>query len=438
MRADVDIAIVGAGAAGLASGIFAAQTRPDLKIALLDGTRTIGAKILVSGGGRCNVTNEQVSPSDFHAPQRIVAQILRRFDEHTTRSWFESLGVRLKTEPSGKIFPVSDRARTVLEALLHRCQELGISIRTRQRVKEISPTKNEFLIFHEGGQMRARRVIMATGGQSLPKSGSDGHGWAIARQLGHTVTPTYPGLVPLVLDEKFFHRGLSGISHTATVTTRVGGKTLDRRTASLLWTHFGVSGPVILDASRFWTISQGQAKTAQVYLSFLPETTFEDVDQWLSDAARAPGKKRVLTFLTEHLPNRVAKTICTFVGKGQHLPPNDRPLDSTPYDIGTLPLNKLPRLQRRGLAQVLTGLSLPVVGTRGWNFAEVTAGGVPLSEVNPRSMLSRIVPGLYLIGEILDCDGRIGGFNFQWAWTTGFIAGCSSSSNLEPIVDEVY
>ncbi|MDX1411383.1 MAG: NAD(P)/FAD-dependent oxidoreductase, partial [Nitrospirales bacterium] len=184
MSSDFDIAIVGAGAAGLAAGIFAAQTRPHLRIGLCDGARAIGAKILVSGGGRCNVTNERVTASDFHAPRRIVERILRRFDEHDTVGWFESMGVRLKLEPTGKLFPDTNKARTVLETLVRRCHELGVMLMTQHRVKKIAPTPNGFQIFHEEGHVNARQVIMATGGQSLPKSGSDGHGWSMVRKLG--------------------------------------------------------------------------------------------------------------------------------------------------------------------------------------------------------------------------------------------------------------
>ena len=430
MGTDFDIAIVGAGAAGLAAGIFAAQTRPHLNIAFLDGARTIGAKILVSGGGRCNVTHKRVTSADFHAPRRIVEKILRRFDVHETVGWFESLGVPLKQEPTGKLFPVSNKARTVLEALLHRCHELGVPVIHQHRVKEIAPTPQGFQIFHEGGHVNARQVIMATGGQSLPKSGSDGHGWSMARQLGHTVASSFPALVPLVFQNTFFHCVLSGISHEAALTTRVGGAIVDHRAGSLLWTHFGVSGPVVLDASRFWAIANGQGRQAMVSLSFFPGKTFEHVDRWLSEAARLPGNKRVLTILSQHIPNRVVKALCTYVESSHTIPSNERQPGARSCDIGTMALNKLPRPQRRALAQALTNLPLPVVGTRGWNYAEVTAGGIPLAEVNPHSMTSRKVPGLYLIGEMLDCDGRIGGFNFQWAWTTGHIAGCHAAQSL--------
>jgi len=349
--------------------------------------------------------------------------------------WFESMGVPLKQEPTGKLFPVSNKARTVLEALLGRCNELGVTLMTQHRAKEIAPTQTGFQILHEGGQLNARRVIMATGGQSLPKSGSDGHGWSIVRQMGHTVTATYPALVPLVLHDTFFHRGLSGISHNAILTTRVGGVLVDRRTGSLLWTHFGVSGPVVLDASRFWAIANGQTEKAVVSVSFFPDKNFEEVDHWLSNAARLPGNKTVLTLLSQHLPNRTVKALCAHVGDLTMAPSNQQQSEVRPRDFGAIPLNQVPRPQRRALTQVLTDLPLPVVGIRGWNYAEVTAGGIPLNEVNPVSMASRKVPDLYLIGEMLDCDGRIGGFNFQWAWTTGYIAGCSAAHSLGAISD---
>ena len=433
MASKIDIAIVGAGAAGLAASIFACETNPNIKVALFDGARTIGAKILVSGGGRCNVTNVQVTPVDFQAPRGIVGRILKRFDEQATVRWFDSMNVPLKEEPTGKLFPVSNKARTVLDALLGRCKELGAQMMLDHRVKEITPTNDGFEIMHEKGEFMACRVIMATGGQSLPKSGSDGHGWSIAQRLGHTVTPTYPALVPLLLEDSFFHSGLSGISHEATITTRVKGKIVDQRTGSLLWTHFGVSGPVVLDASRFWVIATGQGHPSTVSINSIPGKTFKEVERWISDAARHPGRKTVQAFLSQQLPNRVVQAICTYAGESRR----GQSLENTPtgwsVDVGGTAINKLPRAQRQALTETLTNLSLPVIGNRGWNHAEVTTGGIPLQEVNPQSMASRKVAGLYLIGEMLDCDGRIGGFNFQWAWSTGYIAGSSVAKELKTI-----
>lgn len=414
MSSDFDIAIIGAGAAGLTSAIFAAERNPDLSIALLDSAKTIGAKILVSGGGRCNVTNQRVKASDFHGRRKFIDRILRRFDEHATVRWFDSLGVPLQTEASGKLFPVSQKARTVLNALLHRCQTLGVSLLTEHLVEHLTKQEDEFLIQHAKGTLRAKRVILATGGRSLPKTGSDGSGWTLVQGLGHTVTPTYPALVPLLLDPSFFHATLSGISHEVMLTTTIAGKMIDRRTGSLLWTHFGISGPVVLDTSRFWVQAHAQGEDVHLHLNCFPQTPNENIEKWFMQAAARPGRKTILALLAERLPTRVATRL----------------LDIQSPELTHTPINLLSKGRRRQLVQTLTDLVLPVIECRGWNFAEVTAGGVPLEEIHPNSMASKILPGLYVIGEMLDCDGRIGGFNFQWAWATGYLAGCQAALDL--------
>jgi predicted Rossmann fold flavoprotein len=407
MPQQADIAIIGAGAAGLAAAIFAAETNSSLRITLLDSAKTIGSKILVSGGGRCNVTNQQVTASDFHGDRKVIDRILRRFDENAAIQWFDALGVQLHTEITGKLFPVSNKARTVLDALLDRCQQLSVTLLTQHQVQSITHKKSEFSIQHSQGILQARHVIMSTGGRSLPKTGSDGSGWALVQHLGHTVTATSPALVPLLLDDAFFHANLSGISHEVMLTTRVNNHITDRRTGSLLWTHFGVSGPGVLDASRFWVQATKQGQDVQLLLNCFPQSTHKEIVNWLVQAAALPGSKTVQTLLAERLPSRVVTCMAQFLEP----------------DLSRTAVNLLQKNIRNKLVHTLTNLSLPVIGSRGWNFAEVTAGGVPLKEINPSTMESKTVPGLYLIGEMLDCDGRIGGFNFQWAWTTGYLAG---------------
>ncbi|MDT7041126.1 NAD(P)/FAD-dependent oxidoreductase [Candidatus Nitronereus thalassa] len=429
MPANHDIVIIGAGAAGLTAAIFAAETNNNLSIVLLDGARTIGSKILVSGGGRCNVTNAYVTPSDFHAPASVILRILQRFDERATVKWFESLDVQLKEEPTGKLFPTSNKARTVLNALMHRCQELGIQIHTNHRVQSITPTNTGFCLQSTEGKLTAQQVIMATGGKSLPKSGSDGQGWSMAKNLGHSVSPPFPALVPLVLADTFIHTSLSGISHQAQLLTRVNGKVVDRRVGSLLWTHFGISGPVVLDASRFWIMANEHKQDVRVFLSCLPQKTTKEVDDWLALASQHSGRKTVGSILGQQLPSRLVEALCE-LAIAQDKRTSPKPINGNIADnLACTALNQLPYLTRKALTQIFTNLPVPVIGHRGWNFAEVTAGGVPLGEINPRTMMSRLIPGLYLIGEMLDCDARIGGFNFQWAWSTGFIAGYSASKN---------
>lgn len=407
---EADLAVIGGGAAGLASAIFAAGAAPaGFRIVVLDGARTLGAKILVSGGGRCNVTHYQVTPRDFIGSQNIVRNILAAFDVPATVRWFASLGVELKREPTGKLFPVSDSARTVLSALVRRCQELRVELRTSSRVAEVVPASNVapcFQVAHERGSLRCARVIVCTGGRSLPRSGSDGSGWEILRSLGHTITPTHAALVPLVLAPQMFHAELSGIAQDVELSVLIEGKRIDHRTGSLLWTHFGISGPVAMDASRHWTIAQESGRRPGMQCNLLPGETFDGVEQWLTQLAASAPRVSVLSHLAGRLPERVAGALLRHVG----------------IDPATA-AGQLPRDSRRTLVHGVTALSLPVVQHRGWNYAEVTAGGVPLGEINYRTMQSRKVPGLYLAGEVLDCDGRIGGFNFQWAWATAHLAG---------------
>lgn len=410
MLQSADIAIIGGGAAGLAAAIFSAEAAGGGKrIVILDGAKTLGAKILISGGGRCNVTHDEVSPDDFNGSHPVVRNILAAFPVPAAVAWFASMGVLLKREATGKLFPVTDSARTVLDALLRRCSELGVVIQCGCRVKGVSAPSEEnqrFVIEHDGGISDAARIIMATGGKSLPRSGSDGSGWEIVRRLGHSVTPTCAALVPLVLDEQMFHAGLAGIAHEVQLQTFANEQMIDRRRGSLLWTHFGISGPGVMDASRHWVLAQEAGAKPRMECNLLPTENFETVDRWLVEMAATRATLSVTSALATKLPERVAKAIVVHAG----------------IDPATV-CGQLSRQARRALVLCLTALSLPIVRHRGWNYAEVTAGGVPLDEINYRTMESRKVPGLYLVGEMLDCDGRIGGFNFQWAWATGHLAG---------------
>ena len=414
-----DLVVVGGGAAGLAAAIFAAETAPaGFRIVVLDGAKTLGAKILVAGGGRCNVTHHEVRPGDFNGSQHVVRNVFSAFDVAATVRWFASLGVELKREPTGKLFPTSNSARTVLRALLDRCDALGVTLLTSSRVTRIVPPSDadrSFQILYAGGVLHCGRVIVATGGRSLPRSGSDGSGWEILRELGHTVTPTHAALVPLVLPPQMFHAALAGVSQEVELSVFAGGKRIDQRTGSLLWTHFGISGPVVMDASRHWTVAFDTGVVPTLRCNLLPGQSFQQVEQWLIQSMTNRPKASMLTHLSQRFTERMAAVLLRHAG----------------IDPATV-ASQLTREARRTLVHALTALVLPVERHRGWNYAEVTAGGVPLSEMDFRTMQSRKVPGLYLAGEVLDCDGRIGGFNFQWAWATGYLAGRAAAGGNAP------
>jgi predicted Rossmann fold flavoprotein len=401
-----DVVVVGGGAAGLATAIFAKRRRPDRSVLVLDGARTLGAKILVSGGGRCNVTNRVVTEADFHGgSSRFVRRVLRAFRVAQVISFFEALGVALHEEEGGKLFPDSNRARTVLDALLSEAGRRGVRLLPGHRVVSLERRDGSFLVGTADRGLIARRVVLATGGLSLPKSGSDGVGLRLASSLGHSLVPTTPALVPLVL-EGDFHRPLSGVSQPVELTVRVAGKIAARISGPLLWTHFGVSGPAVLDASRFWCRARLEGKEAAITAALLPGTEFRAAEARFRSAASERPRQRLGSVLGSMLPMSVATAV----------------LDRMELR-GEMPMGQLARDERKRLAHALLEWPLPVSTSRGYSYAEVTAGGVPLDEVDSATMHSRSCPGLYLVGEILDVDGRIGGFNFQWSWSTGFVAG---------------
>jgi predicted Rossmann fold flavoprotein len=406
----LDVAIIGAGAAGLAAAIFAARRGPAARIAVFDGARSPGAKILVSGGSRCNVTNVTVTDEDFNGGRpAIIRQILRAFPAAAAAAWFSDLGVPLHEEAHGKLFPDSHRARDVLEALLGEVARLGVDLRADHRVQDVAPTGSGFRIETSQGPWTSRLLVLATGGLALPKTGSDGAGYQFAVRLGHTLVPTTPALVPLVVDAtapRQFHARVMGVAHAARLSLRSGHAAIRHIDGSLLWTHIGISGPATLDASRHWLRARLDGVPAALTASLLPADRFESLEaRWLEMAARQP-RATVARALGAMLPQSLAEAAIAAI----NLPA-----------AGTLAA--LTRDARRRLIHALLAWPIAVADSRGYTHAEVTAGGVTLTEIDPRTMASRVCPGLYLVGEILDVDGRLGGFNFQWAWSTARVAG---------------
>jgi predicted Rossmann fold flavoprotein len=374
---------------------------------VLDGAHRLGAKILVSGGSRCNVTNARVTDADFWGGRRTaIRRVLRGFTVAETVAFFNELGVPLHEEHDGKLFPNTNRSRDVLNALVTAAIGAGVTIVTDARVLDVLKRDSGFRVVTSAGEVHTPKIVLATGGRSLPKSGSDGAGFEIARHLGHTIVPTTPALVPLLLDpERSIHRELSGVAHDAELTLWTDGAVEIRLRGSLLWTHFGISGPVTLDISRHWLRAARELRRASLTLSFCPGQTFEDLDHWWTASASERPHAQVVTQLATLVPASVAAALAR-----QAAIPNETTLAH------------LPRESRRRLSHALVNSPLSVIGDRGYTYAEATAGGVSLDEIDPSTMRSRVCGGLWLVGEILDVDGRIGGFNFQWAWSSARVA----------------
>ena len=411
MRSDLDlpIAILGAGAAGLLAAIFAAS-RGDRRVLLLERTRDGGRKILVSGGGRCNVLPSAVDPGRFvtGSSPNTLRKILSSWPLPEQRRFFEEeAGIPLALEAeTGKLFPVSNHSREVRDQLVALAQRRGVEIRFAAVAADLEPPGGDrpWTVCVEGGEaIPASAVIVATGGLSLPGTGSDGAGFGIARRLGHTVHPTYPALTPLTLDPPRY-APLAGIS--GAVTLRAPGP---QRTATahggFLFTHRGYSGPAVLDLSHLAVRSRLAGGPPQ---PFFVQWTELDAAAWDRLLRESPGTAAGL--LRRHLPDRLADALLA-----------DSGVD------GARSLAQLRREERRRLVAALTHHPLPWTGDEGYRKAEVTGGGVALSEIDPRTMESRLHPGLFLCGEILDAFGPIGGYNFLWAWATGRAAGLGAA-----------
>jgi len=377
----------------------------------LDGARHLGAKILVSGGSRCNVTNTRVTDADFWGGRRtVIRRVLRGLSVVQTVAFFREIGVTLHEEEDGKLFPDSNRARDVLNALVGAARDVGVTIVTGARVRAVEASGEQagpgFHVSTTEGALGARRVVLATGGRSLPKSGSDGAGFEIARHLGHSIVPTTPALVPLLLDQRdTLHRELTGVAHDVELTLWTQNAVDVRLRGSLLWTHFGISGPVALNMSRHWLRVKLERRNAELTLSFCPDWTFEDVERWWVARTRERPQSSISTALSSLTPASVAHALLGRLGLRT---------ETT--------LAHLSREDRRTLSHALVKWPIHVTGDRGYNVAEATAGGVSLDEIDPATMRSRVCAGLSLVGEILDVDGRIGGFNFQWAWSSARVA----------------
>jgi predicted flavoprotein YhiN len=465
------VLVVGAGAAGLTAAIRAAEA--GARVTLLNAHPKVGLKILMSGGTRCNVTHATVTERDFFGGSRnVVARILRSFTAAQTLTWFQDeLGVPLKLEQTGKYFPVSDDAQTVLDGLLGAAEGAGVELRAGARAVrlervgaseegapapaprahlDVEPVRSKAertsaaaaagaggTRFRVGVQriadsaalgsevapagqvewplppaapdewLDADAVIVATGGLSFPRTGSDGTGYALLTALGHTLVTPVPALTPLASPDPFC-MGARGVTTHAALTLWVDGKKAETREGSLLFTHFGLSGPVALDLSRHWHRAEGHAR--RVTINFLPGES-EDMltAEWVGAGERRSGRGS-RSFLGARLPERIADMLTAESG------------------LGGVAMSQTPKQRRAEMLRLVLERDLEVTATLGYEKAEVTAGGVPLSEVNASTLESRITPGLYLCGEVLDVEGRLGGFNFQWAWSSGTVAGRAAAS----------
>jgi predicted Rossmann fold flavoprotein len=403
-----DVAIIGAGAAGMLAAARAAER--GLRVVLLEKNRKAGVKILMSGGTRCNITqatDRRGIVAAFGSQGSFLHSALAALGPEELIALFHAEGVATKVEPTGKVFPVSDRAIDVRDALLRMLERAGAELRLGEAVVDIVRGDMKFQVRTERCDFSAKKVILTTGGQSYPGCGTTGDGYAWARALGHTIVPPRPALVPLRSPAAWVHE-LSGVTIPdvrVQIVGRGSTKPLAERRGSFLFTHFGLSGPVAMDVSRAITANP-DAPGWQAMCDFLPATTREQLLAQLAEESVTNGKRAVSAIANEWLPRRLAEALLSEAKIA---------LDHRVAELG--------KRHRNQLVDAIKRQAIPLSGSLGFKKAEVTAGGVNLAEVDSRNMQSKLVPGLFLAGEILDLDGPIGGYNFQAAFSTGYLAG---------------
>jgi predicted Rossmann fold flavoprotein len=418
-----DAVIVGGGAAGLwAAGTAAARGK---RVLVLEKNNKAGVKILMSGGTRCNITHHCDSrkiAEAFGKNGRVLLSVLSRLTPQDVVREFEAEGVVTKVESTGKVFPVSDRAIDVRDAVVRRMARFGAEMITGCAVSSVGPAPDGMgfqicaATARESFDLRSRSVLITTGGLSFSGCGTTGDGYPWAQAMGHSIVPLRPALTPLVSNETWVHE-LSGLTlDDVSVAAHRGGmgngkSQLERATSrgGFLWTHTGCSGPTAMNVSRCFSDPDTSVQHSHdgdcLLLDLLPDDSRETIETWLLEESKK-SNRAISTVLSQRIPKRLADALLKNLDAARD-----------PH------MAELPKKLRQGILESLKRFSIPIHGTRGYPKAEVTAGGVAIGEVNFQDMQSRKQPGLYFAGEILDLDGPIGGYNFQAAWSTGHTAG---------------
>ena len=413
------IVVIGAGAAGMVAAAEAAER--GAQVILLEKNGKTGAKILMSGGTRCNVTQDTDArgiAEVFGKAGRFLQRSVGAFPPESVVQMFAKLGVATKRESTGKIFPVSDRALDVRDALQRRVEHSGCQLRLRSPVHGIRREGARWHVDIDGESIPTDRVIVTAGGMSWPGCGTTGDGYGWLGKLGHTIVPTRPALVPLVggYDWTCALSGLTVedcvVSVYATDKSKAKKGPLASRRSSLLFTHFGLSGPAAMDVSGTMTKAD-HWNDVRMSVDLIPDVDRCALEQILRDRNNDGGRRRVAGVLSRWLPKRLADAMV---------------IHTTGVDEADVSVAELAKTKRVRLVENVKALTIPVHDTKGFAKAEVTAGGVALPQVDPRTMASRVAEDLYIAGEVLDVDGFIGGYNFQAAFSTGRAAGVAAAS----------
>lgn len=407
---DSDIIIVGGGASGLMAGIAAG--RAGAPVLILEQKEKAGKKIYATGNGRCNFTNLVQNRSCYRGGDPdFGVRALQRFGCEDTVRLFRELGIR-ERESDGYLYPNSGQAKDIVSVLLLELKRLGAIIRCEERVTDIKRMgdKNGYFVRTEKGIFRAQAVILSAGGKASPKLGSDGSGYMLAKRLGHTVIPPVPALVQLKLQEKT--REISGVRFFGSGSISLGENKLTEESGEFLFTDYGISGIPVLQMSRFAAVELAKGRTPVIRLNFLPDMRAEECLEEIEARFQGGTGKNAVQALT----GLIHEKLIWYLFKACGIRDDD-------------PAGRVSADKKRLLAKCLCDLEFTVIQTNSFENAQVTAGGIPACEVDG-DMRSGKASGLYLTGELLDIDGTCGGYNLQWAWTSGWLAGCAAAADI--------
>ena len=385
-----DVVVIGAGAAGMMCAVEAGKR--GRKVLVIDHADAPGEKIRISGGGRCNFTNINAAPANFiSANPHFAISALRRYTAKDFIAWVEREGIAYHEPTLGQLF-CDNSAKEIIAMLTGAMRQAGVTLRLKTTVERVEQEDEGFLLSTSGGPVACEALVIASGGKSIPKMGATGFGYDIARQFGLNLVETRPALVPLTFEIGMLERlkPLAGVAVDAVVSC---GKT--RFAEAMLFTHRGLSGPSILQISSYWR--EGQAITVDMAPGV-------DIAATLKSARQTRGKQAAITVLSEHLPRRVAQMVLDEA--------------AAPANAGDLSDKAIGRI-----ATAVNAWTIKPVGSEGYRTAEVTLGGVDTNGLESKTMQAKAVPGLYFIGEVVDVTGWLGGYNFQWAWSSGWVAG---------------
>lgn len=420
-----DIIIIGGGASGMMAAITAAQFNKKARIILIEHGDRLGKKILVTGNGKCNITNRNMDVSCYRSDNlSFVEEALSLFGVSDTEKFFEGIGLMLK-EKSGYMYPYSEQAATVSDMLRTELKRCGVVVQLNTCIKRITARDNHFEVYCEDDRkFTGERLILATGSKASPKTGSDGSGYELAGRLGHKIIKPLPALVQLICEGSFW-KGIAGVRVDANVTVNVNDKFVCGERGELQLTEYGISGIPVFQVSRYAVRALDERKKVCVNIDFLPSLSEEKIFKFIKSQIENDKKSKAPAKTIEECLNGILnKKITLFILKEAKMFQGKLVTDVSDAEL-------------KPVIGLIKAFAVKVTGSKSFDMAQVCQGGVDTVHIDSKTMQSQKTKGLYFAGELLDVDGICGGYNLQWAWTSGYLAGCAAAGSLIRVVDEI-